>query len=283
MAIPTNAIIEAASRAYRPDSPIIIDQICRRLQWVWGLEYGMLEGYLSKFFDPQLVNILMDDNLILLANPDLIRTILLVGNTRISSKPRTMIQDLYQSCQSFEYLVLPVDTASEVPPRVLSSSIPPHLTICSSVGKILKRLGYSQAEFDAVRDSFIKLVKTSPPAGSTFIPNVDAFINMQYLHETWSTCPVSLRFLGLEDSDEKEESDEDTASSTMEWEIQTLDDEPNLVCFPTNSRKIRSSRSGSTTTTKSLARTAISPVSRTRRNTRKRASHGETTSRAVRG
>ncbi|KAJ7778771.1 hypothetical protein DFH07DRAFT_795953 [Mycena maculata] len=226
MAIPPNTIIEAASRAYRPDSPIIIDEICHRLEWVWGLEYGVLEEYLSKFFDPQLVNILIDDDLILLAHPDLIRKTLLAGNPHSSSKPRTVIQD------SFEYMVLPVDPTSRAPARVLSSSIPPHLTICSSVGKILKRWGYSQVEFDAVRDSFIELVKTSPPAGSTFIPNDGAFINLQYLHETWSTCSVSSRFLGLEDSDEKEESDEDTASSTMEWEIERSDDEPQRRLLP---------------------------------------------------
>ncbi|KAJ7778777.1 hypothetical protein DFH07DRAFT_1056164 [Mycena maculata] len=232
MAIPPNTIIEAASRAYRPDSPIIIDEICHRLEWVWGLEYGVLEEYLSKFFDPQLVNILIDDDLIPLAHPDLIKKIFLAKITGTSSKPRIMIQELYQGCQSFEYLVLPVDPASGVPPRVLSSSVPPHLTICSSVGKILKRWGYSRAEFDAVRDSLIELVQASPPAGSTFIPNVDAFINMQYLHETWSTCSVSSRFLGLEDSDGEEESDEDTASSTMEWEIETLDDEPQRRLLP---------------------------------------------------
>ncbi|KAJ7778776.1 hypothetical protein DFH07DRAFT_795971 [Mycena maculata] len=237
MSIPANTIIEAASRAYRRDSPVIIDEICHRLEWVWGLEYGMLEGYLSKFFDPQLVNILIDDDLILLAHPDLIRKIFLAKITGTSAKPRIMIQELYQGCQSFEYLVLPVDPASGVPPRVLSSSVPPHLTICSSVGKILKRWGYGHTDFATLRGSFIDLVKMSPPAGSTFIPNVDNFINLRYLHEAWSTCPVSSRFLGLEDSDEEEENDGDAASSTMEWEIETLDDEPQRRLLPHEFKK----------------------------------------------
>ncbi|KAJ7778778.1 hypothetical protein DFH07DRAFT_539809 [Mycena maculata] len=234
MAIPANTIIEAASRAYRADSPIIIDEICHRLEWVWGLEYGVLEEYLSKFSDPQLVNILMDDDLILLAHPDLIRKIFLAKITGTSSKPRIMIQELYQGCQTFEYLVLPVNPASGVPPRLLSSSIPPHLTICSSVGKILKRWGYGYTDYDTLRDSFINLVKTSPPAGSTFILNVDNFINLRYLHKAWSICPVSSRFLGLGDSDEEKESGEDAASSTMEWEIETLSnsDEPQRRLLP---------------------------------------------------
>ncbi|KAJ7778772.1 hypothetical protein DFH07DRAFT_795956 [Mycena maculata] len=236
MAVATDTLINAASRAYSPNSPIIVEEIRHRLEWAWGLEYGSLDQHLADFVDPHLVEISTDDTLVLIAPSDLLKELFLVTADlpSSSSKSRVFIQDLYQGHESFEYLVLPVDPASQVLPRVVFSPIPPHLTICSSVGKILKRWGYNRVEFNAIRDSFITLVKTSPPTGATFTPDIDTFIRLRYVHQSWSTCYVPPRFLGLEGPDE---SDEDAASSTMEWEIDTIEDEPQRRLLPHESQR----------------------------------------------
>ncbi|KAJ7778779.1 hypothetical protein DFH07DRAFT_795985 [Mycena maculata] len=228
MAVPADTIIDAASRAYKVERP---EDVRHRLEWAWGLEYGTLDQHLADFVDPHLVAILMDEMFILIPPSELLREIFLAtsGLPTSSSKPRIIIQDLYQGRKSFEYLVLPISPTSEASPRVLFSSIPPHLTICSSASKILKHWEYN---FDAGRDSFINLLKTSPPPGTTFLPDVGTFINIQYVHDSWSSCYVPPRFLGLEGPDEEEESDEDAASSTMEWEIDTIEDEPQRRLLP---------------------------------------------------
>ncbi|KAJ7494372.1 hypothetical protein B0H11DRAFT_934008 [Mycena galericulata] len=233
MAIPIDTIIDAAARAWNPKSPLSTEEIRGNLEWAWGLEHGDFDEHLANFHDPQLVDILVDDNLILLAHPDLVNEILFATASMPSSisKPRIRIHDLYRGRQVFEYLVLPVDVSSQVAPRALFSSIPPHLTLSSSVDKIFKRWGYSRVDFDAVRVSLVELIKTTYPTGATFIPNEHTFNNLKYIHETWVNCRVPLRFFGLEGS-EDEESDEDAASSTMEWEVQTLPDEPQRRLLP---------------------------------------------------
>ncbi|KAJ6606151.1 hypothetical protein DFH09DRAFT_1353362 [Mycena vulgaris] len=224
-----NAILDAASRGWSRRSPVPRDKIRYMLEWSWGLEYGTLDEHVNKFSDPHLADIMMDDNLILVAHSALVRKIyLLASNLPLRATGlRTMVQDIYEDCKSFEYLVLPVDASSGITPRLLISSVPPHLTIPTSVDKLLKRW----VDFDAAGDSLITLVETSPPTGATFIP--DSFMRLRYTHEAWATCYVSSRFLGLEDSDEGEDVD-DAESSTMEWEVQTLSysDEPSRRLLP---------------------------------------------------
>ncbi|KAJ7118996.1 hypothetical protein C8R44DRAFT_737841 [Mycena epipterygia] len=214
-----DTIVDAARRA-RNTKPPLVDEIRCRLEWAWGLKYQSLDQHLCRFADPHLVDILGDDNSILIPHSDDLSKIFSESALSCTfSRPHTMIQELYEGRKSFEYLVLPVDPSSEVAPRVLISSIPPHLTIGLSVDKILKRCGYTQAKYKAFRDSLVQLVEASPPAGATFKPNNSTFIALRYVHESWASCYVPPRFLGLDDSDEDLESD-DLGSSTMEcpWE-----------------------------------------------------------------
>ncbi|KAJ7226804.1 hypothetical protein GGX14DRAFT_555388 [Mycena pura] len=116
MAIPTSAILEAASRAWNTRSPLTNDEIRGNLEWAWGLEYGRLDAHLANFLNPNLVDVLMDDNLILFSNVDRIREIIL-ALSKIpsgSSKPRKIILNVYKGCKSFGYLVLPVDPLSNI-------------------------------------------------------------------------------------------------------------------------------------------------------------------------
>ncbi|KAJ7042005.1 hypothetical protein C8F04DRAFT_1078005, partial [Mycena alexandri] len=182
-----------------------------RLEWTWGLEYGALTDHLEGFnSDRQMADILANDDLIAV-----------YGRS------------------SFEYLVLPVDPSSGILPRLLVSSVPPHVTVAPSVDHLLKRWGYERDLFDAACESIMQNVAANPPAGATFQPNSHTFAIIQYLHERWATRCVPSRFRGLDDSDGDEEEGvvikSDEGSSTMEWEVATLaseDEEPQRRLLP---------------------------------------------------
>ncbi|KAJ7494371.1 hypothetical protein B0H11DRAFT_2004359, partial [Mycena galericulata] len=233
------AVVEAARRAWDPRSPFSVDEIRGNLEWVWGLEHGTFDEHLANYFDPHVVDVLLDDNLILLPHSDLIMKLFSLTITNVSarfSKPRAKLKDVYPSDEPFEYMVLPVDPSIGPPPRALKSPVPPHLTISLSVDTISRRRGYLEDDFIAVRDSLLELVKTCPPAGATFVPDVPTFIKLRYMHEVWTTCYVPPRFLGLDDSDPDDEDDSEgiAESSTMEWEVRTLSNygEPRCRMLP---------------------------------------------------
>ncbi|KAJ7700815.1 hypothetical protein B0H17DRAFT_1327839 [Mycena rosella] len=194
-----NAIIDAARRGWNAERPVSIEHIRCRLEWSWGIEYGTLDEHVHQFSDPRLTDIMMDDNLILVAHPDLVQ--------KLYRYSRAPVQDLYESGKTFEYFVLPVDPATGTAPRLLLSSL-------------LKRWGYSSFKFDAAAKSLIKLGEASPPTGATFLPNRDTFVHLRYTHESWATCYIAARFFG-EDS-------ESEASADMAWEVQIISnfDEP---------------------------------------------------------
>jgi len=191
---------------------------------------------LARFLDPDFVNILMDDNFIVLAHSDAIKKIFLAtSNAPIGFvESRAVMHDLFPGSESFEYLVLPVDPSTGVTPRLMVSSVPPHLSISLCVDKVFKRWGYG--EFAALGSSIIKLVADSSPTGATFKPNSHTFIFLRYIHERWATRHIPPRFLGIEE-DSNSDSDEESAegSSTMEWEVCTIaseDDEPQRRLLP---------------------------------------------------
>ncbi|KAF7353813.1 hypothetical protein MVEN_01066900 [Mycena venus] len=234
--VPSAAVVDAASKACSMLRPVSGDEMRCKLEWAWGLERGTLDEHLGYFVDPHLVDVLLDDNLILIAHSDALKKIFLVtSNAPLGFvECRTVINDLYSDSESFEYLVLPVDPSNGITPRSLVSRVPPHLTISSSVDKIFKRWSYGRAEFKALGTSVIKLVTDSPPTGATFKPNARTFIFLRYIHEGWATRHVPPRFLGIEeDSDDDEESAE--GSGTMEWEVSTVeseDEEPQSRLLP---------------------------------------------------
>ncbi|KAJ7042006.1 hypothetical protein C8F04DRAFT_114070 [Mycena alexandri] len=230
MAIPASAIVDATSRPYGPKQPAPTERIRHRLEWSWGLEYGGLDGHLGAFFDPHFASVLMDDNLILLAHSDVVEKL----HFAASIAPCRFVKshDPYNGSQSFEYLVLPVDLSSQTPPRLLISSVPPHLTISSSLDKLFKFWGYTSSAYKELGSSIIKLVQNSPPTGATFVPDKYTFVFLRYIHESWATCHVPSRFLGGEGCDEEESDDE---SSSMEWEVVTValdEEEPQRRLLP---------------------------------------------------
>ncbi|KAJ7491086.1 hypothetical protein FB451DRAFT_1552620 [Mycena latifolia] len=224
MSILLNTIIDAATRGWNVKNPASCNEIRSQLEWSWGLGYETLDAHVNQFSDSHLEDIVMDDTLILLAHPDIVHKFcVLISSLPFNSRgSRQIVQELYGDSKSFEYLVLPVDPSSKTTPRLLISSVPPHLTISTSADKLLKRWGYSRSDFMAAGASLIALVETSPPTGATFSLNRNIFVDLKYIHERWASCYVSPTFLGLERSDDGE------SDSTMEWEVQTMayPDEP---------------------------------------------------------
>ncbi|KAJ7700813.1 hypothetical protein B0H17DRAFT_1327837 [Mycena rosella] len=242
-----DAIIDAARKGWSATKPVSVELIRSRLEWSWGLEYGTLDEHVQRFCafsdlmtepvlaenskdpaDPHLTDIMMDDTFILVANGDLVRKLYFVASNLSESyrESRIAIQDFYEGAKIFEYLVLPVDPATKIAPRLLLSPVPPHLTISISVDKLLKRWGYSSFKFDAAAKSLIKFSEASPPTNATFLPDLDTFVHLRCTHERWAMCYIAARFFG-EDS-EMEEASDGAQSSTMEWEVQTISnfDEP---------------------------------------------------------
>ncbi|KAJ7184537.1 hypothetical protein C8R46DRAFT_1208727 [Mycena filopes] len=227
-----NSITDAASRAWNFAEQPSPKEFHSMLEWTWGLEYGSLATYLEPFnSDRQLADILADKTLIVVAKHQIVASVNL-HLTRSPSyyKPRTHIQDVYDNA-SFEYLVLPVDPSSGILPRLLVSSVPPHVTVAPSVDHLLvywrERLGFATG-----CQSIIQHVAANPVAGAAFIPTYETFRMMKSLHERWATRAVPSRFLGLEDSDEE---GTEEGSSTMEWEVGTLaseDEEPQRRLLP---------------------------------------------------
>ncbi|KAJ7152261.1 hypothetical protein C8R43DRAFT_1003926 [Mycena crocata] len=236
MASMTASIIDAASRAPDINNPISLNEIRYKLEWVWGLPYETLDEHTNCFNDRHLAQILADETLILVPDPESLRKIFSLASCLPMSVTdnRETIQDVYQGATSFDYLVLPVDPSSAIRPRILTSQVPPHLTICPSADKISRLWGPTYAEFIAIRDSLVKLVNDSPPIGASFILDDLAFSRLEYIHESWGTCYVPPSFRGLDDPPFKSRMlPSEPESSTMEWEIRTLaDEEPHRRLLP---------------------------------------------------
>ncbi|KAJ7184538.1 hypothetical protein C8R46DRAFT_462534 [Mycena filopes] len=227
------SITDAARRAWNPKRPVSVQDIHSMLEWTWGLDYGSLASYVEPFnSDRQLANILTDKSLIVVAEPGIVKTMSLqLSESPSYHKPRTMLQNVYGST-SFNYLVLPVDPSSGILPRVVVSSVPPHVTLAPSVDHLFVHWGYGRLAFATACQSIIQHVAANPTTGRAFMPPKETFRVMKSLHERWATCPVPSRFLGLECSDEEET---EAGSSTMEWEVGTLaseDEEPQRRLLP---------------------------------------------------
>ncbi|KAJ7218975.1 hypothetical protein B0H12DRAFT_326769 [Mycena haematopus] len=70
------------------------------------------------------------------------------------------IHKLYNGRKTFEYLVLSTDAPGAMPPRILTSEIPPHLALCTTFGKMLKAWGLlPRKDWDAKQVSVVERAK----------------------------------------------------------------------------------------------------------------------------
>ncbi|KAJ7272807.1 hypothetical protein C8J57DRAFT_259619 [Mycena rebaudengoi] len=164
-----------------------------RVEWSWGLASGGLEEHLSTFEDPVFAQILMDQSLDVLPQREVIQQIRR-GYLKTGPFTRTHIQCVYQGRKSFDYIILPVDPSTPVPPRMLSSELPPHLAVCTTCSNLTRRwarlTGY---EFKPVVQSIMKLAKACADPSS--IPDFEI---MDLVFTIWYCASPPRSFLGLE-------------------------------------------------------------------------------------
>ncbi|KAF7340832.1 hypothetical protein MSAN_02112600 [Mycena sanguinolenta] len=148
MSIPSAAIIDLATPISRCDTPV---QVRNRLEWTWGLGYDHLDEHLQEFDDPQ--SLLTDETVLVFPHNDILQ--------QLFSRNMTGKLGLYNGHKSFEYLVLPTDAASPLPPRIVTSELPPHLALCTTFGKMLKAWGKLPG-WDANLVSVVERAKAVP-------------------------------------------------------------------------------------------------------------------------
>ncbi|KAJ6470788.1 hypothetical protein C8R47DRAFT_752150 [Mycena vitilis] len=123
--------------------------------------------------------VLMDETLLIFPPNDIINLVWCqYGVARLSVR-RPHIEKLYKGCMFFEYIVVPIDPASNRP----ALNIPPHLALCTRSGKMSKAWGALLPKIaNPLRLSVIKRSKTAdhddrPPF---------TMKGLEVTHRTWS-------------------------------------------------------------------------------------------------
>ncbi|KAJ7272784.1 hypothetical protein C8J57DRAFT_1506380 [Mycena rebaudengoi] len=164
------------------------------LEWAWGLGYGGLEEYLGTFDDPVFMQILVDEKSVIIPPDDSVKQIWKRKSMLKAGQVRPRIQDVYEGCDSFEYIVLDIDPSAPVPPRILFSQVPPHLVICTTYGKLSVRWGDLRVRnFNATLDSLLQLAQTCIPTKP--MPDIS---RIRLIYHAWSNEYIPPRFLGLD-------------------------------------------------------------------------------------
>ncbi|KAJ7842810.1 hypothetical protein B0H14DRAFT_1022318 [Mycena olivaceomarginata] len=184
MAISSSSIIDFAIPNTKRDVPNIQDQVRNRLEWTWGLGHGHLDEHLQEFVDPQ--GLLADQTVLVFPHNDIIEQISRRTDRGKSGVRRPHIQKLYKGCNSFEYLVLPIDSASTLPPRLLNLEVPPHLALCATSGKMSQAWGSLPREVcDAKRASLLQRAKAAIYSARPAL-GMWQLTDMQHIHRKWS-------------------------------------------------------------------------------------------------
>ncbi|KAJ6484959.1 hypothetical protein DFH09DRAFT_397096 [Mycena vulgaris] len=169
-----------------------------------------------------------DQALLVFPVTSIIREIWLRNLKTKSGVRRPHIQKVYNDSKSFEYLVVPIGSSSPIPPRIVASTFPPHLALCTTSGKLRKSWGHlAGADYHVLRVGLIERSKTVTDAHPRFALDIWHLDVIREIHRRWTfTDHVPPRFLS-EDSDqmvvEAEEdldSESDSSEDTdMEWEV----------------------------------------------------------------
>ncbi|KAK7039380.1 hypothetical protein R3P38DRAFT_2899210 [Favolaschia claudopus] len=154
MAIPSSRIIELVI----PDETETSENVRDRLEWTWGLGHDHLDDHLQQFSDPQ--GLLTNETVLMIPNNKIIDALLCRDIGGKMGVRRPYIQKLYNDCDSFEYLMLSIDPANSIPPRLSTSQLPPHLALCTTFGKMMKAWGsLSAADWTAHCGSLVERAK----------------------------------------------------------------------------------------------------------------------------
>ncbi|KAF7340833.1 hypothetical protein MSAN_02112700 [Mycena sanguinolenta] len=182
MSVHSAAIIELATPITSCDSPA---RVRNRLEWTWGLGRDHLDGHLREFYDPQ--SLLTDETVLVFPHNDIIRQLSSRDNTSMTGVRRPYIQKLYHGCKSFEYVVLPTDPISAIPPRFLTSDLPPHLILCTTYGKMQKAWGKLPGDvWNANLVSIIDRAKEMPNTNGRPALGMWHLTQMDNIHSKWT-------------------------------------------------------------------------------------------------
>ncbi|KAF7323421.1 hypothetical protein HMN09_00123000 [Mycena chlorophos] len=125
--------------------PQIYSLAPRKLEWAWGLPSGSLESHIQSFDDPLVESLLADDKSVLAICPDLSRAFTRKQDPYLQEDQLNDIHELYGGQKTFQYVVLHADPAcTDIPLYVVSSTIPPHLTVGHLEKKQMQRPLYRQ-------------------------------------------------------------------------------------------------------------------------------------------
>ncbi|KAJ7230470.1 hypothetical protein GGX14DRAFT_583398 [Mycena pura] len=194
MPLPLDLIVNAAVPPHKQGTPGIFKETQTRLEWAWGLEYGTLEDHLYSYSDPALEAVLKDDKYVLAFHPNVTSRMFAHSDTKWDIK-RPFVQELYHGAASFDYVVLHVNPAAAIPPWVLVSAVPPHLTVCTSAAKLQKH-GWNVAPTTKRRhlEALFYLPITFTPSDAIPIPKPFALFQLEYVYSAWKRTFVPPNF-----------------------------------------------------------------------------------------
>ncbi|KAK7039328.1 hypothetical protein R3P38DRAFT_2695120 [Favolaschia claudopus] len=219
------SIIEFAIPAGREKRPGIRDKVRNCLEWTWGLGHAGLDVHLQEFADPD--NIVMDDTLLaFLPNNTFYKLSLYDSQARAGCR-RPHIQQIYEGCKTFEYLVVPIDRTSTVPTRLLTSEVPPRVALCASYGKIIKHWGHLPGrDLDIERALLVERANATVYDGRLPLSMIQ-LDKLQFLHASWSVAAIPPSFYSG-DSDQTMVEPEATSpaknkrkstTSSVDWDV----------------------------------------------------------------
>ncbi|KAJ6456597.1 hypothetical protein C8R47DRAFT_1165116 [Mycena vitilis] len=200
MPISASSIIDFATANIKRNVPGIQDEVRARLEWNWGLGHHHLDEHLQGFVDSQ--NILMDRSLLVFPRNDVIYEIWRGYGLPELGVRRPHIQTLYKDRNSFEYLVVPIDSASTLPARLVSLDVPPHLVLCTTSGKMARAWGALPVKTaNALRLSVTERSKAAdhgdrPPLTMAQLEQI------KVTHRTWSLSDYVPKSFDSESSDQ---------------------------------------------------------------------------------
>ncbi|KAJ6510838.1 hypothetical protein C8R45DRAFT_1161931 [Mycena sanguinolenta] len=182
MSISSAAIIDLATANNLCDIPA---QVRSRLEWTWGLELGHLDEHLLDFEDHE--RILTNEADLVFPRNEIIRQLASRDNTATMGVRRVYIQKVYDECNMFEYLVVPTTADSPMPPRIITSGVPPHLVLCTTHCKMLKAWGNLPRKlWDANRASVVERAKAVPHSNARPALGMWQLTRMDHIHSKWT-------------------------------------------------------------------------------------------------
>ncbi|KAF7323344.1 hypothetical protein HMN09_00115300 [Mycena chlorophos] len=164
----------------------------RKLEWAWGLPCGSLESHIQSFDDPLVESLLADDKSVLAIRPDLSRAFTRKQDPYLQEDQLNDIHELYGGQKTFQYVVLHADPAcTDIPLYVVSSTIPPHLTLGRSSAKLHANHYVTPYEISEAAQSIAELPRTFSPSRDVPVPLALSLSSMQYNYNVWihSTPP----------------------------------------------------------------------------------------------